>query len=414
VKVNVIDEANRGGLRIDVAVSAPAARVMAPLRIAFNATPLLSPLTGIGNYIAHLGAALAVTEQIDAFSFYGRRWRHEAPRPWVAGGPVEERSRARRFRHWVPSPVRTLLRYAWQPLLGGDLRRRRICLYHEPNYVPLSYAVPVVITIHDLSWLRYPKTLPADRVRWLERGVPRAIDRAAAIIVDSEFVRKEVLDTFAVAPERVHAVHLGVSETFYPRGAKDAAPVLSAHGLVHGQYVLALSTIEPRKNLEHVLEAYGRLPEALRARHPLVVGGAKGWRAGRLESTLRDLARRGQIRFLGHVHAAELPIIYAGAAALVFPSRYEGFGLPPLEAMAAGVPVIVANAASLPEVVGDAAIMVDPDRPEETAARIEELFGDARLRARLSAKGRARAAIFTWSSCAAATLAVYRLALARV
>src|SRR6266550_4030292 len=166
------------------------------LRVAVNATPLLSPLTGIGNYIVQLGAALHARGDIDVHSFYGYRWRHEPPCPPVPG----ERSIAATrgwdlIGPWIP--LQRELRNLQQqvPFMLG-LHRRAIELYHEPNYVPVRFDVPVVVTIHDLSWLHYPETHPADRVRWLERRLPRALDRAGAILVVSAFVRDELVVAF--------------------------------------------------------------------------------------------------------------------------------------------------------------------------------------------------------------------------
>ena len=378
------------------------------LRVGFNATPLLAPLTGIGNYIVRLGSALAASGETDLYAFYGRRWRHEAPT--VPGG--------RRNRHSTRAlidvikplvPLRRELRQAQQQFsFARGLRRHAIDVYHEPNYVPIGYDVPVVASVHDLSWLRYPQTHPRDRVRWLERGMPRVVERAAAIIVDSEFVRQEVLASLGVAPARVHAIHLGVSQQFRPRGEPETRAVLQALDLAHGGYVLSVGTIEPRKNVGHVLAAYARLPEALRARYPLVIAGARGWRAADLERNLHALAAAGRVRFLGDVPDADLPALYSGAAAFVFASKYEGFGLPPLEAMASGVPVLVSDRASLPEVVGDAARLIDPEQPEDTARRLEELLGDSDARSLLARRGIERAARFTWEACARATLDVYR------
>jgi glycosyltransferase involved in cell wall biosynthesis len=241
---------------------------------------------------------------------------------------------------------------------------------------------------------------PADRIRWLERAMPRALARTAAILVDSEFVRQEVLATFGIDPVRVHTAYLGVSPAFRPRSDVETRATLGALDLVHGEYVLAVGTIEPRKNVKHVLDAYARLPEAMRKRYPLVIAGAKGWRAADLESELRALVERGLIRFLGYVADDDLPLLYAGAAAFVFASIYEGFGLPPLEAMASGVPVLVAERAALPEVTGDAALKLDPARPDETARTLASMLDERR--------GLERAADFTWEACAHATLRVYR------
>jgi len=381
-----------------------------PLRVAINATPLLAPLTGIGNYIVNLGAALATDETLQLYSLYGPRWRSEAPRPPAASplGPAVQ-SLKEAVKPFVP--FRRELRALQQKwVFASGTRRYDVDVYHEPNYVPLRCEVPVVVTVHDLSWRHYPDTHPADRVRWLEGGLPRALERAAAILVDSDFIRSELLTAFPVDSARVHTAHLGVSSSFRPREAADTGLFLDALGLMHGRYILTVGTIEPRKNLSHVLAAYARLPTRLRERYPLVVAGAKGWRATDMEAELRNLANRGQIRFLGHVVAEQLPLLLAGAAAFVFPSLYEGFGLPPLEAMASGVPVLVSDRASLPEVVGDAGVTLDPDTPEATALEIEALLDDPPRRQALSQRGVDRARRFTWEACARITANVYRAA----
>ena len=375
------------------------------LRVAFNATPRLSPLTGIGNYIEQLGAALAATGSIDAYAFYRYRWRHQAPLPPNDSGGAMA-ALVGRTKRWLP--FRGALRLAAHQIgFARGLRRHAIDIYHEPNYVPISYDVPVVVTVHDLSWLRYPDAHPVDRVRWLERGLPKALDRAGAILVDSAFVRGEVLTTFNVDPRRVHVAHLGVSAAFRPRTAEKTMATLHPLDLAHRGYVLTLGTIEPRKNIGHVLAAYAALPAALRARYPLVVAGAKGWRAGDLEKELHVLASRGQVRFLGHVPADALPDLFAGAAAFVFPSLYEGFGLPPLEAMASGVPVLVSDRSSLPEVTGDAGVRLDPEQPLDTAAKLAAVLDDPVAHAEWVRRGLDRAKGFSWDACARATLAVY-------
>ena len=381
------------------------------LRVAVNATPLLSPLTGIGNYIVQLGAALHARGNIDVHSFYGYRWKHEPPSPPVPGGRSIAATRARDLiKPWIPlkRELRSLLQ---QVIFMRGLHRHAIDLYHEPNYVPVRYDVPVVVTIHDLSWLRYPETHPADRVRWLERGLPRALDRAGAILVDSAFMRDEVVAMFDVSPQRVTVAHLGVSRAFRPRRPEETAVTLRPLGLQHGQYLLSVGTIEPRKNVGHLLAALARLPAALRDTFPLVIAGARGWRAADLERELRLLADRGQVRFLGHVPADDLPHLYAGAAAFVFPSLYEGFGLPPLEAMACGVPVLVSNRAALPEVVGDAGLVFDPEQPQDIAVKIAAILEDSSARADLAHRSTNRARCFTWSACAQATVEAYHQAL---
>ena len=378
------------------------------MRVAFNATPLLSPLTGIGNYIVELGTALARLNEVDAYSFYRYRWRHESPTVPAANGRIGS-GFVEKMKPLVP--FRGGLRHAAKFLgFRRGLRRFRIDLYHEQNYIPLSFDAPVVITIHDLSWIRYPASHPADRVRWLEKGLPRAVDRARLILVDSEFVRQEVLSTFGLEPTRVRTTYLGVKEAFAPRTAADAASTLSALNLEYGQYVLSVGTIEPRKNLQHVLDAFERLPAALRERYPLVVAGANGWQSSDLLKRIHNLSDR-QVRFLGPVDQGRLPDLYAGAAVFVFPSLYEGFGFPPLEAMASGVPVIVSDRASLPEIVDDAGELMNPEDPVETSERLRSMLEDPAHRRELAWRGIAQAARFTWAACAENTLESYRFAL---
>ena len=259
------------------------------LKVAFNATPLLSPVTGIGNYIIELGAALAASGAVDPYSFYRYQWRHEAPKPPLQDAPGEA-SFANRIKPFIP--LRSAIRqHAHHLGFAGGLRRHRIELYHEQNYVPLSYDVPVVITIHDLSWMSFPNAHPADRVRWLERSLPRAIDRAQAILVDSNFIRHEVLATFGVDTERVRTAHLGVAPEFSPRLPEQTKPILQQLGLSHDGYILTVGTLEPRKNLRHMLESYALLPAEVRERYPLVIAGARGWRSSGLVTQIRRTQR---------------------------------------------------------------------------------------------------------------------------
>jgi O-antigen biosynthesis alpha-1,3-rhamnosyltransferase len=380
------------------------------LRVGLNATALALPRTGIGNYIVHLAAALGARSDVELHAFEGAGWRVSAqPPPDAPAAGTSAKIRA------VLKPLdpfkRRLRRVIQQHRFARGARTLSLDLYHEPNYVPIESDLPLVTTIHDLSWIRYPGMHPADRVRWLEHSMPRAVDRAAAILVDSDFTRSEVIAQFRCPAERVHTAHLGVAGEFHPRTSEQTCDALAPFGLTHGGYVLNVGTIEPRKNLGHVLDAYLGLPAGLRKRYPLVVAGARGWRAAAIEKRLHTLDASSELRFLGRVDHDALAPLYAGAAAFVFPSLYEGFGLPPLEAMASGVPVLASNRASIPEVVGDGAVLVDPDSPEETSKRLQALLEDAAMRADLGRRGVERARAFTWDACAARTLVAYRAAL---
>jgi alpha-1,3-rhamnosyl/mannosyltransferase len=265
-----------------------------------------------------------------------------------------------------------------------------------------------VITVHDLSFVRHPESHPGDRLEHLARYLPASLARAAHVITDSETVKREAVAHFGLDPRRVTAIHLGVGPEYAPRTAKETAAVLSRHGLVHGGYVLSVGTLEPRKNLVLALRAWASLPAGVRGGRPLVVAGMKGWLNDSLLALVEKLEREGAVRFLGYVAQDDLPFLYAGALAMAYPSRYEGFGLPVVEAMACGIPVITSTASCLPEVAGEAALLVDPDDEARMSEALRRVLGDATLRADLAARGIERARGFTWAACAERTVAVYR------
>jgi len=300
--------------------------------------------------------------------------------------------------------VDPLLRSVERRNFAAGLRGGNFAFYFEPTYLPFRTTLPTVITVHDLSHLRHPETHPAARVRRFERELPAAIARAAAILTPSEFTRREVIAVFGVRAERVVATALGVDATFFPRSRDETAAVLGPLALTHGRYFLAVGTLEPRKNVATTLDAHSRLPQRVRTDYPLVVAGMSGWLNDAISRRLEAARARGEVRPLGHVGDEQLPLLYAGAAMLAYPSLYEGFGLPPLEAMASGVPVAVSDRASLPEVVGDAGILVDPYDVEALTAAMLRTVEDSRFAADLTARGIARAKTFTWKRCAALTM----------
>jgi alpha-1,3-rhamnosyl/mannosyltransferase len=380
------------------------------MRIAFNATPLLSPLTGVGQYAFHLAQQLLarVPEGIDPEFFYGLYWDRavrEAPLP-----------AARALLPWLRNHVpfaypmrRALMNRRFSRHAAG----RGFDVYHETSYLPMRFDGPTVVTAHDLSWIRYPETHPRERVATMDRHFPAALERADLVITDSAFVKQELVDVFGVDPDRVRPVLLGVEPRFRPCPPQETQPSLAPLDLRHGRYLLAVGTLEPRKNLPTALDAYARLPAAMRQEYPLVIAGMRGWHTAELERTMAPLVARGEIRLLGYLPRPVLAHVTAGACALVYPSLYEGFGLPPLEAMACGVPAIASDVSSLPEVVGEGGLLIDPHDVGGLTAAMETMLQDTGLRDRLSARARARSLQFTWERCASETLQVYRDAIAR-
>ena len=379
---------------------------MKPIRLALNAWSLMSTHTGIAAYTRNLAMALLERNDVEPLFFYGFSWSPELRAGSVPG--IDPLKAA--VKRLIPRPY-ALMRFMQQRCFDGGVRRYGFELYHEPSFLPFRFAGPAVITIHDLSPLRYPETHPKQRVQTVREQLPRAVERAAAIIVDSEAVRREVIETFGVSPERVNTIHLGVSAEYRPRTAHEAGQCLARYRLGYGRYVLAVGTLEPRKNLVAALDAYVALPEALRKSTPLVIAGMRGWLSAALENRIRIHEERGEVRWLGYVPAEDLPLLYSGASLLVYPSLYEGFGLPVLEAMASGIPVVTSNQSSLPEVAGDVGLTVDPEDVRELGACMRFLIEDKQEAARRGALGVERARQFTWQACAEKTLAVYKKAI---
>jgi len=377
------------------------------LKVAFNGTALLSPLTGIGQYAYHLARGLQRQEQdVDLHLFYATAFTQEV-RAGAPAGLGQARQWGRRLPH-----AYDVSRWLKQKNFNRGVRRHRFGLYHEPNFLAYQFDGPSVITVHDLSWIRYPHTHPVERVNAMEKHFEPGLRRASLVLTDSEFVKRELIEVFAVEPARIVPVALGLDPIFKPMSAEQTHAVLTAHQLDHGSYFLSVGTMEPRKNIETTVAAYGSLPEAVRKRHPLVVVGLRGWRTTSMENLLAPLVASGQVRTLGYLERSDLATVTAGALAMVYPSLYEGFGLPPLEAMGCAVPAITSNVSSLPEVVGDTGLVLDPLDVDAVANSMELLASDPALRASLASRAQARASQFTWSRCASETAAAYRVAAA--
>jgi glycosyltransferase involved in cell wall biosynthesis len=374
------------------------------MRIAFNATSLLSPLTGIGQYSRHLANGLVQQPEVEADFFYGAFWQKQVREAPMAG--------AQRLLPWIRNNIPysyALRRLVQTQRFTAHAKRDRFDLYHEPNILPLPFDGPTVVTVHDLSWIRYPETHPVERVRAMNKYFERGLKQASLLLTDSEFVKRELTEVFGIRPDSIVTVPLGVEPLFQPRSEQQTQPVLDRFDLAHGSYLLAVGTLEPRKNLELAIAAYTQLPASIRARYPLVLAGMNGWLNTALESRLAPLLNSGEVRRLGYLSRADLACIIAGATSLVYPSLYEGFGLPPLEAMACGIPVIASNRSSLPEVVGDTGILIDPNNADSARDAMRQIIEDTSLRQDFGARARERSKIFNWPQCVSRTIAAYHL-----
>lgn len=271
---------------------------------------------------------------------------------------------------------------------------------HALNYVAPPARVPVIVMVHDLTFVRFPELCTPDTLRY-GGLVRRAVRDGAVIHTPSEFVAGEVRDEFGVEPDRVVAIHSGLPAV---TGGTAAAGAALAGG---SRYVLALGTVEPRKNLPGLVRAFSAIAaEDHEVR--LVVAGPDGWDQEQFAAAVARSPSRDRIVRLGYVTSEARRDLLAGATVFAYPSRYEGFGLPPLEAMAVGVPVVAGRAGALPEVLGDAALLVDPADDGELARALTGLLSDQSARDDLVVRGRARAARYTWNATAARVAELYR------
>jgi len=292
--------------------------------------------------------------------------------------------------------------HAWEQtvlpyLVGKDV------LWSPTNTGPLSVARQVV-TVHDVVPLDHPEWLNPSFARLHRWLVPRIIRRAAHVITVSEFTRQRVLANTGIAPEKVSVVHNGVDPVFIARSREEVERVRRNLAIPEGRYVLAVSCIEPRKNLVGLLKAWQEVVEALPEDLWLVIAGTAGRSVVYKEVSLGAVPKR--VRFLGHVPDDSLPALYSGALAFAYVSKYEGFGLPVLEAMACQTPVLTGDSSAFPEVVGGAGIMVSPFDVGGIAAKIRELVEDSELRASLIQKGLERSKQFSWQAASERTLRI--------
>lgn len=369
------------------------------IRLALNTRTLAGPRTGIGHYTFELAQGLASLPEVSLFCFDGTNWRTGAPQARTYSSD-DARQPSRTWAAKMPGAY--VLRHKMeQRRFNQGIRQHGIELYHEPSLWPLDFSGPTVMTVHDLCHVKFPETQPQARLRFMQQVFPRALERCERIITDTEQVRQEILNHFNVTPAKITTVPLGVSNRFRPRLL---SPGTLPANLQPGGYFLCVGTLEPRKNLPLVIRAHASLSSSEQAQYPLVIVGGRGWKDA---SILRLCNREGIIR-LGYVEDETLAELVSGARAVLFPSLYEGFGLPVLEAMASDVPIVLSGESSPMEVAGEAAIVASPTAPEPWTDCMRALIEHPELFAHQRQTGLVRAQEFTWHRCATETLRVYQ------
>ena len=377
------------------------------MNVAFDASPLVGDLiSGVGWCEANLTAALTKLhpELCYRFEYFTMRSPEEKERrmqPFICENtplhPAKFSPLAyRMLTNAVPVPYR-MFQGKWADIT------------HFFNYiVPPGVHGKTVVTVHDMVVRAYPETMRTRTKLLLQTGLARSMHRADRIVTDSEFSRREIVKYYPKYAEKVRVVPCGVdSERFAPVSDAEIAQVKKKHRLP-AEYFLYLGTLEPRKNLVRLIEAYGLLREKHPDAPPLVLAGGKGWQYEQIFDASTKKNVRGYVLFPSYIPSEDMAALYSGALAFVFPSLYEGFGMPPLEAMACGCPVLTANAASLPEAVGNAALLCNPHKTEAIMKGMELLMQQPALREKLRQRGFRRAAEMSWESAAEKLFQVYQ------
>ena len=369
------------------------------MNLIVESSALLHPLTGIGRYTNELVNGLLDPCFQEDFKL----------RFWVQNVLLSNFDEVKRLKPRTDFPL-------WSKPFRVVNNRYRLwvnaqvlksTLFHGTNFFIPEVVEHGVITVHDLSVFLYPAAHPVERVRQFEAHFERSIRQSKRIITDSEFVRQEMITRFSCAESQVVTIHIGVASAYKPKTFINHE-LMIRYGLKNDEYALCVATIEPRKNIDKLLHAYSLMPPDLRNRYPLVLVGGYGWLAEDIVRQIDEGSKQGWVKKLGYVAEHDLIGVYQHARIFAYPSAYEGFGLPVLEAMACGIPVLTSNRSSLPEVAGGVAVLVDPDDAVELALGLEQALVDEAWRNSSRQAGLQRARSFTWDKCVNETVNVYK------
>ena len=374
------------------------------MRIGVDLTSAVTQGGGIGRYTRDLIGAITELDQTNEYRFFSAKQPPRLPVPNSI--PQGERIRYRQspfedkwhYRLWyrlrLPIPVQ---------LLTGQ-----IDLFHSPDFVlpPVVPKVPTLLTVHDLSFLHYPNTFPDSLVAYLNQVVPWSIKRATHILADSKATKRDLESLWQISPEKITVLLSGVTPSFKMVDDNTKIErVKSKYGLGNPPYLLSVGTVQPRKNYQLLIRAFK--PVAEKFPHNLIISGGKGWLYDEMIEEVAKQNLEGRVRFIGFVDDVDLPALYSGASLFVFPSLYEGFGLPLLEAMACGVPVLSSDASSLPEVGQNTAVYCSPHDLNGWTDNMLNLLGDKAERQQLSQRGLHHVDNFTWQKTAVKLLKIY-------
>jgi glycosyltransferase involved in cell wall biosynthesis len=390
----------------ELATKAPTAKPkydLRRLRIGIDISRTIGERTGVGSYAAHLVEALAKIDSENEYLLYPYFWDCFPPDWRKAQIP-----RNTNFRLWTEDLPLEEVHRRWATE-ESDRVIGNVDVMHSTAYTaPALKRTPLIVTVHDLTFLTHPEFHRSENRDFCVRQVEQAIKRAAVIIADSHSTKADLLQHYDYPEERIKVVHLAAGNAFTPKLNKSIICETLAKYEIYHNYVLFVGSLEPRKNITALLKAYMGLPQTMTSAHLLVIAGASGWKNEDLIREAQPYLDRGQLKIIGYVAEEDLAVLYSAARVLVYPSWYEGFGLPVVEAMACGAPVISSNTSSLPEVAGEACILISPSDIEGLKEALTAVLTNRDMRLALRAKSLKQAACFSWDQAAREMLSVYR------
>lgn len=374
--------------------------------IGIDYTPAYEQGGGIGRYVRELVTALSKLDYDTAYRLFVSGYKDDRhitfpPHFLIEPTVITPKWLARIWhRARIPLPV--------ECFTGS------VDLFHATDFVlpPVLPRVKTLLTVHDLSFVRVPESASPSLKHYLDRVVPRSIASASHVLADSQATKDDIVALYGVNTEKISVLLSGVDQCFSL--LQSDSVLMTTRNKYHlgtFPYIFSVGTVQPRKNYGRLIQALARLRDRDIDIH-LVVAGGKGWLDSPIYGTISEMRMQDYVHFIGYADDADLPALYQAATCLAFPSLYEGFGLPILEAMSSGIPVLSSNISSLPEVAGDAAILIDPYNVDEMTSGLYQLITDETLRTQLITKGRSRAQEFTWAKSASQLLGIYQNLLA--
>jgi glycosyltransferase involved in cell wall biosynthesis len=349
--------------------------------------------TGVEHYAAQLIKNFARLDSQNEYVLYFRT----KPQPWFYELPKNFSIKIIPFpKFWTQ--IRISWEMIWHPV---DI------LFIAASALPFIHPKKSVATVHDVAWKLFPEAFTDTMRKYLEWSTKFAVKHAAKIITVSESTKNDVVKFYNANPHKIAVTYLGLDGSFQPLKYEEVQSVLDRLGLVHKKYILFLGTLQPRKNLNRLVDAFILLKKENRVEEKLVIAGGKGWLYEPILKKIQEAGLGDAIKVLGYVDEQDKPALYNGAALLTLPALYEGFGLPPLEAMACGTPVVVSNVSSLPEVIGDAGVLVDPASVNSIKEGLLKVLINENLRQEMSKQGIEQARRFTWEHTAKETLKIF-------